>query len=101
MVRSLKNGVTGVTSLSNYASIFDGQLPVGQIKMSDVELKSLLQEINLKSPEYCRSTLLAALALKDLKTDINTGIKIFQDAILFNGSTTGSMKNTELVFENH
>lgn len=100
-LKSLKNGVTGVTSLSNYASIFDGQLPVGQIKMSDVELKSLLQEINLKSPEYCRSTLLAALALKDLKTDINTGIKIFQDAILFNGSTTGSMKNTELVFENH
>ena len=55
-LKSLKNGVTGVTSLSNYASIFDGQLPVGQIKMSDVELKSLLQEINLKSPEYCRST---------------------------------------------
>ena len=93
---SLVNKKTGVGMMKNLQSCHT-ELPVGEVKLSDDELKTLLglPVENL----YSRTTLLGAVAVKQAMADAGLSADMLAEkkVVLISGTTVGGMDVTERI----
>lgn len=92
---SLKNKTTGIGAVK-YLSTQHKELPVGEVKLSDEEMKSMLS-ID-KDMEISRTTLMGTIAIREAIN--SSGITNLQSKkiILISGTTVGGMDLTEKHF---
>lgn len=94
---SLKNGICGITTLSNFPSRFSGVLPCGEIKISTAELR---QQLGVTAKGVTRTDLLCQHAFKDAIA--NAGLSneelISTDTAFINGNTVGGMCLTDELY---
>jgi 3-oxoacyl-(acyl-carrier-protein) synthase len=84
---------TGVTSMDNIVSRYQHQLPVGEVKASNAELKKMAGVENL--PDNTRTTYLGIIAAKEaVKNAGITNIKEFRTGII-SATSVGGMGITE------
>ena len=94
VLESLRNETSGIGEM-RYLSSVHKELPVGEVKLSDNQLKDIL---GLSHEQIiCRTTLLGAVALKQAVRDaaITTDGK---RVVIINGTTVGGMDVTEQFF---
>lgn len=97
VLASLRNGKSGIGAM-RYLQSEHRELPVGEVKMSDDEMKALLgvPQERLVS----RTSLMGALAVREAMKDAgitpDNGLRI----ALINGTTVGGMDLTEKYFSN-
>ena len=91
---SLVNKKTGVGMMKNLQSCHK-ELPVGEVKLSDDELKTLLG-LPVESL-YSRTTLLGAVAVKQAMADAGLSADMLagKKVVLISGTTVGGMDVTE------
>ena len=91
---SLVNKKTGVGMMKNLQSCHK-ELPVGEVKLSDDELKTLLG-LPVESL-YSRTTLLGAVAVRQAMTDAGLSADMLagKKVVLISGTTVGGMDVTE------
>ena len=91
---SLVNKKTGVGMMKNLQSCHT-ELPVGEVKLSDDELKTLLG-LPVESL-YSRTTLLGAVAVKQAMSDAGLSADMLagKKVVLISGTTVGGMDVTE------
>ena len=93
---SLVNKKTGV-GMMKYLQSCHKELPVGEVKLSDDELKTLLG-LPVKSL-YSRTTLLGAVAVKQAMADAGLSANMLsgKKVVLISGTTVGGMDVTERI----
>ena len=93
---SLVNKKTGVGMMKNLQSCHT-ELPVGEVKLSDDELKTLLG-LPVESL-YSRTTLLGAVAVKQAMADAGLSADMLagKTVVLISGTTVGGMDVTERI----
>ncbi len=93
---SLVNKQTGVGMMKNLQSCHT-ELPVGEVKLSDDELKTLLG-LPVESL-YSRTTLLGAVAVKQAMADAGLSVDMLvgKKVVLISGTTVGGMDVTERI----
>ena len=93
---SLVNRKTGV-GMMKYLQSCHTELPVGEVKLSDDELKTLLG-LPVESL-YSRTTLLGAVAVKQAMADaeLSADMLIGKKVVLISGTTVGGMDVTERI----
>lgn len=93
---SLVNKQTGVGMMKNLQSCHT-ELPVGEVKLSDDELKTLLG-LPVESL-YSRTTLLGAVAVKQAMADAGLSADMLagKKVVLISGTTVGGMDVTERI----
>ena len=93
---SLVNKKTGVGMMKNLQSCHK-ELPVGEVKLSDDELKTLLG-LPVGSL-YSRTTLLGAVAVRQAMTDAGLSADMLagKKVVLISGTTVGGMDVTERI----
>ena len=93
---SLVNKQTGVGMMKNLQSCHT-ELPVGEVKLSDDELKTLLG-LPVESL-YSRTTLLGAVAVKQAMADagLSADMLVGKKVVLISGTTVGGMDVTERI----
>ena len=93
---SLLNRKTGV-GMMKYLQSCHTELPVGEVKLSDDELKTLLG-LPVESL-YSRTTLLGAVAVKQAMADaeLSADMLIGKKVVLISGTTVGGMDVTERI----
>ena len=93
---SLVNKKTGVGMMKNLQSCHK-ELPVGEVKLSDDELKTLLG-LPVESL-YSRTTLLGAVAVKQAMADAGLSADMLagKKVVLISGTTVGGMDVTERI----
>ena len=93
---SLVNKKTGVGMMNNLQSCHT-ELPVGEVKLSDDELKTLLG-LPVESL-YSRTTLLGAVAVKQAMADAGLSADMLagKKVVLISGTTVGGMDVTERI----
>ena len=93
---SLVNRKTGV-GMMKYLQSCHTELPVGEVKLSDGELKTLLG-LPVESL-YSRTTLLGAVAVKQAMADagISADMLVGKKVVLISGTTVGGMDVTERI----
>ncbi len=93
---SLVNKKTGVGMMKNLQSCHK-ELPVGEVKLSDDELKTLLG-LPVESL-YSRTTLLGAVAVRQAMTDAGLSADMLagKKVVLISGTTVGGMDVTERI----
>lgn len=93
---SLVNRKTGV-SMMKYLQSCHTELPVGEVKLSDDELKTLLG-LPVESL-YSRTTLLGAVAVKQAMADagLSADMLVGKKVVLISGTTVGGMDVTERI----
>ncbi len=94
-IQNLKSGVSPLRKLTGFDSIHDGILTVGQIPLTNYELKAKLN-IN-DGVNYNRTTLLALVAANEAIKDIDSH-DLIKNISLVCASTVGGMGNTESRF---
>ncbi|MET0242885.1 MAG: beta-ketoacyl-[acyl-carrier-protein] synthase family protein [Flavitalea sp.] len=94
---SLKNGICGITTLSNFPSRFSGILPCGEIKISTAELRNRLG-VNQKG--VTRTDLLCQQAFKDAVSNaaLTDEELTSTDTVFINGNTVGGMCLTDELY---
>ena len=93
---SLVNRKTGV-GMMKYLQSCHTELPVGEVKLSDDELKTLLG-LPVESL-YSRTTLLGAVAVKQAMADagLSADMLVGKKVVLISGTTVGGMDVTERI----
>lgn len=93
---SLVNRKTGV-GMMKYLQSCHTELPVGEVKLSDDELKTLLG-LPVESL-YSRTTLLGAVAVKQAMADagLSADMLVGKNVVLVSGTTVGGMDVTERI----
>ena len=93
---SLVNRKTGV-GMIKYLQSCHTELPVGEVKLSDDELKTLLG-LPVESL-YSRTTLLGAVAVKQAMADagLSADMLVGKKVVLISGTTVGGMDVTERI----
>lgn len=93
---SLVNRKTGV-GMMKYLQSCHTELPVGEVKLSDDELKTLLG-LPVESL-YSRTTLLGAVAVKQAMADagLSADMLVGKKVVLVSGTTVGGMDVTERI----
>ena len=93
---SLVNKKTGVGMMKNLQSCHK-ELPVGEVKLSDDELKTLLG-LPVESL-YSRTTLLGAVAVRQAMADagLSADMLVGKKVVLISGTTVGGMDVTERI----
>ena len=93
---SLVNRKTGV-GMMKYLQSCHTELPVGEVKLSDDELKTLLG-LPVESL-YSRTTLLGAVAVKQAMADagLSADMLVEKKVVLISGTTVGGMDVTERI----
>lgn len=89
---SLKNHLTGIAPVS-YLQTEHTEFPVGEVKLSDEELKKRLQ-IPAQTP-VVRTSLLGMLALKEALADAGLSREQLKQVALVSGTTVGGMEKSE------
>lgn len=95
VLQSLQNGESGVGPM-RYLDSIHKELPVGEVKLSDAEMKSML---GVKEDEIIsRTTLMGAIALRQALQDAGVNIK-GKRVVVISGTTVGGMDVTERYFQ--
>lgn len=95
VLQSLQNGESGVGAM-RYLDSIHKELPVGEVKLSDAEMKSML---GVKEDEIIsRTTLMGAIALRQALQDAVVNIK-GKRVVVISGTTVGGMDVTERYFQ--
>ena len=96
VLESLVNKKTGV-GMMKYLQSCHKELPVGEVKLSDDELKTLLG-LPVESL-YSRTTLLGAVAVKQAMADagLSADMLVGKKVVLISGTTVGGMDVTERI----
>lgn len=95
VLQSLQNGESGVGAM-RYLDSIHKELPVGEVKLSDAEMKSML---GVKEDEIIsRTTLMGAIALRQALQDAGVNIK-GKRVVVISGTTVGGMDVTERYFQ--
>ena len=96
VIDSLVNRKTGV-GMMKYLQSCHTELPVGEVKLSDDELKTLLG-LPVESL-YSRTTLLGAVAVKQAMADAGLSADMLagKKVVLISGTTVGGMDVTERI----
>ena len=93
---ALVSGRSGISHLENFESVHKGVLPVGEIKLTNVQLSN---QLNLpKHNAFTRGTMLATLAIKDALASAKLDSCQTEDIGFINGTSVGGMDYTEQFF---
>lgn len=95
VLQSLQNGESGVGAM-RYLDSIHKELPVGEVKLSDAEMKSMLG-VN-EDEIISRTTLMGAIALRQALQDAGVNIK-GKRVVVISGTTVGGMDVTERYFQ--
>lgn len=95
VLQSLQNGESGVDAM-RYLDSIHKELPVGEVKLSDAEMKSMLG-VN-EDEIISRTTLMGAIALRQALQDAGVNIK-GKRVVVISGTTVGGMDVTERYFQ--
>lgn len=95
VLQSLQNGESGVGPM-RYLDSIHKELPVGEVKLSDAEMKSMLG-VN-EDEIISRTTLMGAIALRQALQDAVVNIK-GKRVVVISGTTVGGMDVTERYFQ--
>ena len=94
VLSSLKAGKTGIGPM-RYLQSSHRELPVGEVKLSDEEMKSLLEQD--KNAVISRTVLMGAIAIRQALQQANLDLRGKRVAVI-SGTTVGGMDITERVF---
>lgn len=96
---SLRNGLSGIGSVAFFESAYASQLPFGEVKLSNQELKALQQLEHTSG--YTRTCLLADKAFGEAISDasLTQGQLSSLDTALISASTVGGMCLTDQLYE--
>lgn len=95
VLQSLQNGESGVGPM-RYLDSIHKELPVGEVKLSDAEMKRMLG-VN-EDEIISRTTLMGAIALRQALQDAGVNIK-GKRVVVISGTTVGGMDVTERYFQ--
>ncbi|MBQ4228442.1 MAG: beta-ketoacyl-[Bacteroidaceae bacterium] len=95
VLKSLKEGRTGIASM-RYLQSSHKELPVGEVKLSDEEMKRMLGQD--EKAVISRTVLMGAIAIRQALEHANLDLKGKRVAII-NGTTVGGMDITERYFK--
>ena len=95
VLRSLQEGRTGIGPM-RYLQSSHKELPVGEVKLSDEEMKRMLGQS--KEAIISRTVLMGAIAIRQALEHANPDLKGQRIAII-NGTTVGGMDITERYFK--
>ena len=95
VLRSLQTGETGIGSM-RYLQSSHKELPVGEVKLSDEEMKEMLGQS--KEAIISRTVLMGAIAIRQALEHANLDLKGKRVAVI-NGTTVGGMDITERYFK--
>ncbi|MDO4215811.1 MAG: beta-ketoacyl-[acyl-carrier-protein] synthase family protein [Bacteroidales bacterium] len=95
VLQSLQNEESGVGAM-RYLDSIHKELPVGEVKLSDAEMKSMLG-VN-EDEIISRTTLMGAIALRQALQDAGVNIK-GKRVVVISGTTVGGMDVTERYFQ--
>lgn len=95
VLQSLQNGESGVGPM-RYLDSIHKELPVGEVKLSDAEMKRMLG-VN-EDEIISRTTLMGAIALRQALQDAVVNIK-GKRVVVISGTTVGGMDVTERYFQ--
>lgn len=95
VLESLKNGKSGIGEM-RYLSSVHKELPVGEVKLSDAQMKDILGIPHEQI--ISRTTLLGAVALRQAIKDATVTTNCDKRIAIINGTTVGGMDVTEHFF---
>lgn len=96
---SLRNGRSGIGNVAHFESLYASQLPFGEVKLSNDDLKAL-QQLEVATG-YTRTCLLADKAFTEALADaaLTPGQVSSLDTALISASTVGGMCLTDQLYE--
>src|SRR6218665_2305447 len=94
-IHSLKSGISPLKNLKGFDSVHNGKLMVGQVPLTNAELKNRLNIPGHLS--YNRTTLFAFAAAHEAISGVNSP-ELLSEINLVSASTVGGMGNTESRF---
>jgi len=94
---SLRNGISGIGALENFASKYAGILPFGEIK---IDTKVLKEKLSIKSESVTRTSLLALLACHEAVIDSGISQRDIQSVrtAFIGANTVGGMCLTDELY---
>jgi 3-oxoacyl-[acyl-carrier-protein] synthase-1 len=96
-LRSLEDEISGITKMQLLSSIYQDDLPVGEIKCSNEELSVA---VNL-SPKLPRTALLSAVAARESLTNAGWTKSLSPRTGFISANTVGGMDKTEKFFKRY